>query len=160
MEICHYPVATLLPHAGRMILLDRVTGFTDTLIETEITVRPENPFFEMGVGVAAHIAIEWMAQACGAFVGLEALRRNQPVRLGFLLGTRNFKAERAWFRENECLIVRAELVFRDGEIGVFDCNLLDAGVTQAMAQLTLHQPADLAAVLARQGIDIKSLGTK
>jgi predicted hotdog family 3-hydroxylacyl-ACP dehydratase len=159
MQVCQHPIADLLPHAGRMILLDRVTGYDETTVEAELAVRPNNPFFEAGKGIAAHIAIEWMAQACAAFVGLEALRKNQPVRVGFLLGTRNFRAERAWFRAGEILTVRSELVFQDGETGVFDCTLRDAAVA-ARAQLTLHQPADLAAVLKSQGIDVTNLGSR
>lgn len=158
MQPCPYPIGTLLPHAGRMILLDQVVGFTDTAIEVALSIRPDNPFFEVGKGIAAHIAIEWMAQACGAFVGLEAKREDRPVRVGFLLGTRNFKASRAWFREGESLLVHAELVFRDGETGVFDCTLRSPDQVEAHAQLTLHQPADLAAVLARQGISVTGLG--
>ncbi|WP_374307509.1 hypothetical protein [Dongia sp.] len=158
METCTYPIETLLPHAGRMLLLDRVIGFTDAAIEAALGVRSDNPFFEAGKGVAAHIAIEWMAQTCGAFVGLEAKRRHQPVRVGFLLGTRNFRAERDWFRDGESLIVRAELIFRDGETGVFDCILRSPERVEATAQLTLHQPANLAAVLARQGISAIGLG--
>ncbi|MDY0873336.1 ApeP family dehydratase [Dongia rigui] len=156
MQACPYPVTDLLPHSGRMVLLDRVSGFTDAAIEADLRVRSDNIFFERGQGVAAHIAIEWMAQACGAFVGLEARRQNLPVRIGFLLGTRNFSATRAWFREGEQLVVRAELVFRDGETGVFDCTLRGADVL-ARAQLTLHQPVDLAAVLISQGIDLTKL---
>lgn len=156
MEPCPYPIADLLPHAGRMVLLDRVSGYTDTAIEADLCVRRDNPFFEREKGIAAHIAIEWMAQACGAFVGLEAKRRGLPVRVGFLLGTRSFKASRPWFSENAHLVVRAELVFRDGETGVFDCTLRDTGML-AQAQLTLHQPSDLAAVLASQGIDATML---
>ncbi|WP_374382635.1 hypothetical protein [Dongia sp.] len=160
MVACPYPVADLLPHAGRMVLLDRVLDATETVIEVELSVRPDNPFFEPGRGVAAHIAIEWMAQACGAFVGLEAKRAGGPVRIGFLLGTRNFKAERPWFAPGERLSVRAELVFRDGETGVFDCSLANPEGLVARAQLTLHQPADLAGTLARQGIDVTKLGLK
>ncbi len=155
MQPCQYPIAALVPHAAPMILLDRVTGWEETAIETALTVRADAPFFEVGKGIAAHIAIEWMAQTCGAFVGLEALRHEKPVRVGFLLGTRNFAAEQAWFRESEAVSVRAELVFRDGETGVFDCTVRCRDILAAKAQLTLHQPADLAAVLASQGIDIK-----
>jgi predicted hotdog family 3-hydroxylacyl-ACP dehydratase len=155
MQPCQYPVAALVPHAAPMILLDRVTGWEETAIETTLTVRADAPFFEVGKGIAAHIAIEWMAQTCGAFVGLEALRHEKPVRVGFLLGTRNFTAEYSWFRESEEILVRAELIFRDGETGVFDCTVRCRDTLAAKAQLTLHQPADLAAVLASQGIDIK-----
>lgn len=155
MQPCPYPIEALLPHAHPMILLDRVTGWSEGAIEAALTVRPGSPFFEPGRGIAAHIAIEWMAQACGAFVGLEALRLQQPVKVGFLLGTRNFAAEQGWFPENVTADVRADLVFRDGETGVFDCTVRCRDRNAAKAQLTLHQPADLEAVLASQGIRIE-----
>lgn len=158
MQPCPHPIEALLPHAHPMILLDRVTGWETGKIEAALTIRPDSPFFEAGRGIAAHIAIEWMAQACGAYAGLDALIHKTPVRIGFLLGTRNFAAEQGWFQENDAVSVRAELVFQDGETGVFDCTVRCRDNLAAKAQLTLYQPADLAAVLAAQGIKLGTEG--
>lgn len=152
---CPYPIEALLPHARPMILIDRVLDFDPKFIEAELTVRPEMPFFEAGKGIAAHIGLEWMAQACAAYVGLEALLADQTVRIGFLLGTRNFAAKIPWFAAGETLRVRADLVFRDGETGVFDCAIHRDALAAVRAQLTLHQPMDIHAVLASQGIELK-----
>ena len=152
MQPCPHPIEALLPHAHPMILIDRVIGWDGQAIETALVVRADAPFFERGKGIAAHIAIEWMAQSCGAFVGLEALAEQRPVRVGFLLGTRDFTADQPWFLEHDLVTIRAELVFRDGETGVFDCRVRCRDALAARAQLTLHQPTDLAAVLASQGI--------
>jgi len=152
-EGCPYPIEALLPHARPMILLDRVSAFDAAFLEAELTVRPDMPFFEQGKGVGAHIALEWMAQACAAYVGLEALLANEQVRIGFLVGTRNFSAKREWFAVAETLRVRADLVFRDGETGVFDCAVHRDALEVVRAQLTLHQPRDIGAVLASQGIE-------
>ena len=152
---CPYPIEALLPHARPMILIDRVLDFDPKFIEAELTVRPEMPFFEPDKGVAAHVSLEWMAQACAAYVGLEALLANQTVRIGFLLGTRNFAAKIPWFAAGETLRVRADLVFRDGETGVFDCAIYRDALETVRAQLTLHQPMDIHAVLASQGIELK-----
>jgi predicted hotdog family 3-hydroxylacyl-ACP dehydratase len=150
-----YPIEALLPHARPMILIDRVLDFDTKFIEAELTVRPDMPFFEPGKGVAAHVSLEWMAQACAAYVGLEALLANQTVRIGFLLGTRNFAAKIPWFAAGETLRVRADLVFRDEETGVFDCAIYRDALEAVRAQLTLHQPMDIHAVLASQGIELK-----
>ena len=152
---CPYLIEALLPHARPMILIDRVIDFDPKFIAAELTIRPDMPFFEPGKGVAAHIGLEWMAQACAAYVGLEALLANQAVRIGFLLGTRNFAARVRWFAAGETLRVRADLVFRDGETGVFDCAIYRDELEAVRAQLTLHQPADIHAVLASQGIELK-----
>ncbi len=153
---CPYPIEALLPHAAPMILLDRVTGWDEMTIETALQIRPETPFLEAGKGIAAHIAIEWMAQTCGAFVGLEARLAGQPPRIGFLLGTRNFRAKVEWFAPGANVSVCAEVKFRDGETGAFDCAARQDGEEVANATLILHQPSDVAAVLASQGVQLKS----
>lgn len=152
MQGCLYPVEALLPHARPMILIDRVLAFDPKLIEAELTVRSDMPFFVPGKGVGAHIAIEWMAQACAAYVGLEALLAGQAVRIGFLLGTRNFTATIPWFAAGDTVSVRAAVAFRDGETGVFKCAVRRGDLVVVQAQLTLHQPNDIHATLASQGI--------
>ena len=64
-----------------------------------------------------------MAQACGVFAGLQARARGEPVRVGFLLGTRRYLASRPWFADGETLEVTARLVLRDGPMAVFDCRI-------------------------------------
>ncbi len=156
LKPCPHPMDALLPHARPMILLDEAVGWDETRLVATVTVRSGSPFFETGKGMAAHVAIEWMAQACGAFVGAEALERGGPVRLGLLLGTRDFKAAVSWFSEGQRLTVSAALVYRDGEMGVFDCVVAADGAERAKAQLTVYQPADAVALLAGQGARIMS----
>jgi len=151
-----YPIDSLLPHARPMILLDRVVERQADAIVTELEIRPGLPFFRTGQGIAAHIALEWMAQACGAHVGAVARDSGGEVRVGFLLGTREFKSSRDWFVAGETVLVGARLVFHEGETAVFDCWVMPAGHSSgeaiASAQLTVYQPADVAAMLASQGI--------
>jgi predicted hotdog family 3-hydroxylacyl-ACP dehydratase len=152
MTLPPYRIEELLPHARPMILLDEVTGMGEGGLSAELTVRPDTPFFESGRGVPAYVAIEWMAQACGAFVGVTALEAGQPVRLGLLLGTRNFRATVPWFLEGERLIVLAAPVFMNAEMGAFDCRVSRAAsdVELATASLTLYRPDDVMGFLAAQ----------
>jgi predicted hotdog family 3-hydroxylacyl-ACP dehydratase len=127
-----------------MILLDEVTCVGDGKLSAALTVRPGIPFFEAGRGVAAHIAIEWMAQTCGAYVGVVALESGQPIRMGWLLGTRNFQATVPWFREGERLTVTVTPAFVDSQMGAFDCIITRTGSVGelAKARLTLYHPDD------------------
>lgn len=155
MQPCPYPVEALLPHARPMILIDRVIGWSLEAIEVSLQVRVNMPFFEARKGVAAHIAIEWMAQACGAYVGIEALATGRQPQIGFLLGTRNFTSSVGWFSAGSDWIIRGDVRFRDAEAGSFDCAVRRGDETVASATLTLHQPSDLAAILASQGVQLK-----
>lgn len=148
MRPCPTPVAELLPHAPPMVLLDAVLGWEPGAATAAVTIRPGIPFFEDGRGVPAHVGIEYMAQTCGAYAGLEGLRLGQPVRLGFLLGTRRYRARLDWFRPGERLEIGVAEVFRDHSMGVFDCRILCGGREVAAAQLNVYQPEDAAVVLA------------
>lgn len=141
MTSAHH-VSDLLPHAASMVLLDHVISWDADVICTAVTVRRNMLFFKPDQGLPAHIAIEWMAQTCGAFVGAEALAAGQPVRIGYLLGTRDFAARIPWFKEASRLEISARLVFRDQEMGIFDCSVGEAGQTEtlATARLTVYQP--------------------
>lgn len=153
MNTFPWPIDDLLPHARPMILLDEVIGRVDGRFITAMTVREGAPFVEAGRGAPAHIAVEWMAQACGVQVGVEAKESGGTVRMGLLLGTRDFRAAVAWFAIGERLEVSVAPVFRDENMGSFDCVVARAGTGEelAKAQLTVYQPEDAGALLASQG---------
>jgi len=141
MTACPYPIADLLPHAEPMVLLDRVTAWDNEGLTASVTIRLDTRFATPGRGVAAHIAVEWMAQACGAFAGLRAQATGLPVRLGFLLGTRDFTADRAWFATGETLAVSVRQVFHETSMAVFDCHINCKETICARARLTVFQPS-------------------
>src|SRR5215468_255071 len=111
MKRCPYPIETVVPHAHPMILIDDIVGYDESSLTSALTIRPETKFFRPGRGVAAHIGLEWMAQTCGAFAGARALECGEEVRLGLLLGTRDFTADVMWFPEGERLHVTATQLF-------------------------------------------------
>ena len=135
-------IADLLPHGPPMLLLDAVVEDAAGSLTTGVTIRPDSPFVVAGNGIPAHVGIEYMAQTCGAFAGLEAHRSGQPVRLGFLLGTRRYRASVPWLPVGWRLTVTADLVFREGQMGVFDCRIQHEGAEIATAQITVYQPDD------------------
>jgi predicted hotdog family 3-hydroxylacyl-ACP dehydratase len=138
MQPCPYRIEMLLPHAAPMILLDRVTGYETDRLVAEVTVRASAPLFRPE-GMPAHVAIEYMAQACGCLVGLEARLAGEVPRIGLLLGTRNFNAARAWIAAGTHLTVVVFAEYRDGDMGFFDCRVDDREGMVAAAQLTLHR---------------------
>ena len=151
LKPCPHGIQQLLPMEPPMLLLDEVIGWNDDRIVTAVTVRPDSMFLGED-GLPAHIAIEWMAQTCGAMVGLLAIEQGQPIRIGFLLGTRNFTAGVARFRLGERMTVTASPVFDDGQMAVFDCQVERGAEICAAARLNLFQPDDLKAMLEGQSL--------
>lgn len=133
-------VLDLLPHGPELMLLDRVTAKDADGIMVAVSIGADSPFLVPGHGVPAHVGLEYMAQACGAFAGLEAHAHGEPVRVGYLLGTRRYQASACWFAEGETLDVVAQLVLPAAPMAVFDCRIEARGVPLATAQLTVYQP--------------------
>lgn len=153
MRACAYPVADLLPHAPPMVLLDSVIGWDKGRLDAAVAIRPGIPFFRSGKGVPAHVGIEYMAQACGACAGLEALETGEAVRIGFLLGTRRYRAAVDWFTDGAQLTVSVSEMFRDGSMGAFDCSILINGREVATAQLNVYQPNEGSATTRGRGME-------
>ena len=152
MKPCSLPLQDLLPHDPPMILLDEVVAHDDDCLTAAVTVRQGSFFFVAGRGIPAHVAVEWMAQACGACAGAAARRRGLDIRIGLLLGTRNFSCNVAWFNEAERLLVTARQSYNDGQMAAFDCRVENAatGATLATAQLMVYQPDDVSGLLPTQ----------
>jgi predicted hotdog family 3-hydroxylacyl-ACP dehydratase len=135
------PLAALLPHRPPMILLDAVLACDAASLVATVTIRPISLFLE-AEGVPGHVGLEYMAQACGAFAGMEALRQGEAVRIGFLLGTRRYIMRAPWFRLGERLTVSVSLGYRDEAMANFDGNIEIAGKLAAEGRLTVYQPQD------------------
>jgi predicted hotdog family 3-hydroxylacyl-ACP dehydratase len=149
MTLPLYPIESVVPHRPPMMLIDEIVSRQADGIVAMVAIRRAGLFFQPGRGVPSHVALEWMAQTCAAFAGCEAIDNGGAVRIGFLLGTRDFCASRAWFAEGERLYVRARLEYRDDELANFACEVTDSleGPSVARANLNVYQPHDAATLI-------------
>lgn len=149
MKQCNYSLAEVLPHRPPIVLLDEITGYDESSLVASLTVRQSSMFFDVD-GIPAHIGLEYMAQACGAHAGVLAREHGKPVRIGFVLGTRDYTALVPKFKLGEHLQVYVTMVFNDGQIGAFDCRIEISGKTAAKARLNVYQPdqTQLSALIA------------
>lgn len=145
---CPWPISDLLLHRPPMLLLDEALGYDDDEAVTRAVIRPDHLFADAR-GVPAHVGIELMAQSCAVFVGAHARASGAGVRLGFLLGTRRYEADEDGFRIGDDLRITARVLFRDAEMGMFDCRIERDGRRIAAAQLTVFQPHDVQTVLTK-----------
>jgi predicted hotdog family 3-hydroxylacyl-ACP dehydratase len=146
-----FPVAELLPQSGLMILIDAVARIDDDSITTEITVRDDGLFSLENKTVPAWVGIEYMAQTIAAFSGYHCLMRGEPIRLGFLLGTRLFESDRSSYPCATQLKVHASKIIEsandmcvfDSSIEIVDVNTPESPTITASAKINLLLPKDL-----------------
>ena len=135
-------IRTLLPHSGRMVLLDRVIAVDDEGLCAEVRVRRDSLFCINGA-VGGWVGLEYMAQAIGAYAGYRARCHGEPVRIGYLLGTRHYDCKQPNFHAGSRLRIHVKRVWQSAEgLASFDCRIEDQSNVMASAQLTVYQPAD------------------
>ncbi|MGZ5011488.1 MAG: ApeP family dehydratase [Methylobacter sp.] len=131
-------VSELVPHSGSMVLLDRIIDCDEQGLTAELAVCGDGLLCD-GPTVPAWVGIEYMAQTIAAYVGMKAKLANEPIRLGFLLGTRFYNSNVAAFEVGATLTIRVEKIIQDDGLGVFECRILGEGVN-ITANLNVYQP--------------------
>lgn len=143
-----WPLLELVPHDKPMSLLDEVVRVAPGELLAQVTLHRDSVFVE-AEGVPAVIGIEYMAQAVAACAGHAALSVGGKVQLGFLVGTRRYRSNCAFFPLNETLWVHVkELVQGDNGLSVFECSIRSERV-DISANLNVFQPEDPAQFLAQ-----------
>lgn len=135
-------IRQLLPHSGPMVLLDRVVVADDESMCAEVRIRSDSLFCADG-GVGAWIGLEYMAQTIGAYAGYTAWLRGEPIKIGYLLGTRCYECRRAVFAVGTLLRIHVKRVLRsENGLASFECHIDDDIGAIASAHLSVYQPAD------------------
>ena len=113
----------LVPHKGRMFLLDRFVSwsFEAGTFVAEAVVDSSCPFFDEGRGgVPVWVALEYMAQGIAAFSGVE--RREAGPKIGFVMSVRDFKSGLRSFPAGARVRIEARKLMRDGKVVSFACS--------------------------------------
>jgi predicted hotdog family 3-hydroxylacyl-ACP dehydratase len=146
-------IRTLVPHSGTMILLDRLVAVGDESLCAEVVIDPETLFCDEG-GVGAWIGVEYMAQTVAAFAGYEALSCGEPVKVGFLLGSRRYECSHPQFALGSRLHIHVQRALQgENGLGAFSCHIDDAdnpsGTPLATATITVFQPDNVGEFLQK-----------
>lgn len=144
-------IRTLVPHDGAMSLLGRLRAADAESLCAEVTIGPATLFLVDGA-VGAWVGVEYMAQAVAAHAGYGARLCGEPVRVGFLLGTRRYACTVAAFPAGSVLHVHVQQVLRgENGLGAYDCRIVDGagGAEWASATITVFQPDNVEEFLQR-----------
>ena len=122
-------IETLVPHAGRMCLLERIVSWDDTSVTLATTTHrdPANPLARDGRLRAIHLC-EYGAQAMAVHGGLVATARGERARPGLLVSLRDVVLACDFIEDLEGeLLVEAVRVHGGAEAWQYDFRVSHAG---------------------------------
>jgi predicted hotdog family 3-hydroxylacyl-ACP dehydratase len=148
-----FEMPQILPHVGRMLLLDELLEQHDDSIVTALTIRPDSVLCDGVTGVPAWVGMEYMAQTACAFSGVWQARAGQRPSISALLGTRSYHAKVPVFTLGTRLTVSAHLLVRDDDdLAVFACSIRNATTQAELAagDIKAIRPANIHALIEEQ----------
>ncbi|MDE1460349.1 hypothetical protein [Spartinivicinus poritis] len=134
----------LLPHDHPMILLGRVEDYGADFVAASFTVNKQSYFLNHQQQlIPIWFGLEYMAQTIGLFAGIQHKLANEPVKIGFLLGTRRYTCLADALLMSHTYQVRASKKYEDEGLSVFDCAIYHPELV-AEASINVFQPNDSA----------------
>jgi predicted hotdog family 3-hydroxylacyl-ACP dehydratase len=115
---------TLVPHEGRMFLLDRFLSwdYESGSFVAEAVADESCAFYDdSSRGVPVWVAFEYMAQGIAALSGIERRERGSSPKIGFVMSVREFKAGGPFFPKGSRVRIEARELMRDGQVVSFAC---------------------------------------
>ena len=83
-----YPdIGELVPHMPPMLAIEEVLDWREGYLRGRMTIREDSPFATDGV-VEGVVALEYMAQAVAACLGMDSYRKGTNVRVGMVVACR------------------------------------------------------------------------
>jgi predicted hotdog family 3-hydroxylacyl-ACP dehydratase len=143
----------VLPHRPPMILIDSIDEIGPDYMLSHVRIDETSLFYEHGKGVPVWVGIEYMAQTVAAFVGADSRRNGEPIKMGFLLGTRRLNTDTTFFVLGQKLQIQITRLLQESELGQFQCRILnEAGEELAAGNISTYMPDDCHAFLESQGL--------
>jgi predicted hotdog family 3-hydroxylacyl-ACP dehydratase len=132
-------IRDVVPHSGRMVLLDRLLAFDSESLDAEVLIRAD-ALFANEQGVGAWVGVEYMAQAVAALAGIEVRQSGGRAKIGYLVGARHYSCNVPYFPLGAALRIS---VRRDGpgdlRLSSFACSITGVGIV-AEGTVTVFQP--------------------
>jgi len=104
-NVSYPPLAELIPHAGNMVFLERVTAHTADATRCVVRVDAQRLFRQPDGSIQSWVAIEYMAQCIAAHGGPLARAKGHRPQLGFLVRARDVSFGVARFVPGQVLSV-------------------------------------------------------
>ena len=138
------PISDFIPHRAPMILIDHIVSHQPDSLITQTQISPQSAYFdEILQGVPNYVGIEYMAQSIAALAGVEAILQGQPIKVGFLLGSRKLQMHQHLFALGQTYRTQVTRLYQEESgLAVFDCQIFHQDTLMAQANVNVFQPAD------------------
>ena len=142
MIIEHDELSTLVPHKGKMFIIERLTDArpNDWFIESQTKITRDFMFYDENLDAVPNYAcFEIIAQTISALTGLYARENGLPPNMGFILSVSNLNFEFDSIKEGQIITARTQREAAVDNVYSFTAELLLDGKPAGSGKLTVME---------------------
>ncbi|KFZ30849.1 3-hydroxymyristoyl-ACP dehydratase [Pseudidiomarina salinarum] len=138
------PLNDYIKHQPPMRFIDSLVEANNAKAHCQVIITTDHLYFRDYLdGLPAHVGIELMAQTIAAAAGYRHHEVGEPIKIGFLLGSRKYTCAVPVFKNNQCYDIYAEEIHAEPTgLSVFNCRIEHQNKVIAEARLNVFQPPD------------------
>ena len=145
MIIEHDELSALVPHKGKMFIINRITDSNpnEWTIESQTKITRNFMFYDEKLDAAPNYAcFEIIAQTISALTGLYARENGLPPKMGFILSVSNLHFEFDSIKEGQVVTARAKREATVDNVYSFTAELLLDGNPAGSGKLTVMEASE------------------
>ena len=136
---------SIVPHRGKMLLLNRVREYNtkELSIEAEYSITEDGLFFDSdAAGVPAWVGFEFIAQAVSALIGIRYRENGEPPKIGFILSVSQMRIGLPFFKTGSIIAIKANIIESVDSLYIFKGEIFIEGVKVLEGKLTVMDVDD------------------
>ncbi len=128
----------LMPHSGRMCVIDQLVAVSADFAETSVTIKPDSPFARADGMLEACVFVEMIAQSIAARSGFDLSEEKLKNQKGYLLGIKNMKITGS-ARTGETLKIKVSKTGQYGDFSIIEGLVMNGETVLAQGEIKVVQ---------------------
>jgi len=135
----------LIPHRGKMMMLDRINKYDiqKKCLEAEYSITEECLFYnDKEGGVPSWVGFEFIAQAISAFIGIRDSENGKPPKEGYILGISQMNIGLYFLKKNSIITINTRELESMHPVYVFEGEILLNGKEVLSGKITVMEVSE------------------
>lgn len=118
-----YEIEKLIPHKGKMLLVDKIISvdINTRSLTSQVTIKSTDIFFNTELqGVPSYVSFEYMAQTISALSAI--LNQHTSPKAGVILSVSNLQSTQSLFTADQQITIHVQENCVVGNLFTFDCT--------------------------------------
>ena len=136
---------TLIPHSGKMMMLDRIINYNldEKSVEAEYKITDECIFYDdKEEGVPSWAGFEFIAQAVASLIGIKNREKEIPPKEGYIISVSQVNISLPILKKNSIIKIVSRELNSDHPVYIFSGEIFSDGHEALSGKITVMEAVE------------------